>query len=231
MRTRAPIRPLLLLMLPLLIAASGASRKCGRVGEQLHLNSLRATITDELLRASYLLALQTPPRCLKEEVMIPHGDTQIPIGTVTSLFGRICQMSPSAKAVDYFVKYRLTNWSSADEEFSLVLERVFVSKPEEMLQYAHSAPDSVRTQLLNDIVWGFLSNRIYGPVDPLQGKSRHSIAPGEPLPEEVLNKRNYKQIFTKLNEKMPAVMQQFPSETNYVLEEIRKYLETWGVEY
>lgn len=212
-------------------AGSNVARKCVKAGEQLHLNTLRATVTDDMLKASFYLAAEVPDRCLKEEVMIPREDSEISVGTITALFGRLCQKSPSPKAAEYFIRYRLMNANSADEEFQLVLERVFVSKPTATMAYIKGQPDTTRTMLLDDIVWGFLSNRIYGPIDPFEGRSVHRVMPGETMPPEVLNRRTYRQVFQRLSPHMESALQEFPAETNYVLDQIRKYLETWGVEY
>jgi len=123
------------------------------------------------------------------------------------------------------------HWDSADEEISLTVERVFVSKPEAMLMCIRSQPDSVRKQLLNDITWGFLSNRVYGPVDPFEGKDSRRFGPGEPLPQEVLNKRNYRQIFLNLHPTMKSLEDKYAWEFDIILTAVGKYLETWGVEY
>jgi hypothetical protein len=222
---------LLVLLVAPLAGASPLPRKCIRPAEQLYRYSRSATVTDLILQASYKLVMDLPPKCTKGDVITEIDGAETNLGTVTRLFARVCQKSPSATAAEYFVKYRIANWESADEEFSLALERVFVSKPSAMLALLRKQPDSVRVQLLNDIVWGFLTNRTYGPTDPFEESGVKRLRPGEKLPQEVLNRKNYKIIFINLHPDMRKLWETYEKEINYILGEAGKYLETWGVEY
>ena len=180
------------------VAGASLPRKCARSADQLYRYARNPNVTDLILEASYKLVMDFPPKCVNGDVVIDIDGKATNVGTVTRLFARVCQKSQSASAAGFFVKYRIANWESADEEFSLALERVFVSKPGAMLALVRTQPDSVRAQLLNDIVWGFLTNRTYGPVDPFEESGVKKLAPGEKLPQEVLNRKNYKVIFLNL---------------------------------
>jgi hypothetical protein len=225
------MQPTLTVLLALCIASSSLPRKCQRPIDQLYRYASRPAITDEILEAATGIAMLLPEKCISDELVVEDQGKKFSVGSATRLFCRICRKSTSQSAVESFVRYRVLNWESADEEFSLSVERVFVSKPEAMLRYIRTQPDTIRTQLLNDIVWGFLSNRVYGPVDPFEERGRHSLKPGEPMPQEVLNKKNYKQIFFNLHPGMRSLWDKYAWEYDVILTKVGKYLETWGVEY
>ncbi len=209
---------------------AGTRRKCSRLGERLYDYSCRVTITEHVLDRSHEIVERMPEKC-PDDVTVEKDGEERNVGSVVRLFGRICQKSGMPKAVEYLIEYRLDNWESADEEFSLVVERVFVSKPQATLEYIRKQRDSVRIQLLNDIVWGFLSNRVYGPKDPYENKPRRRFRDITDIPKEVLNRHNYRQIFFKLHKNMARISRRYEKEVSYILDEIGTYLNTWGVEY
>ncbi len=217
--------------LALCVASSSMPRKCQRPADQLYRYSICPVVTESVLKAATKIALGLPEKCLKDEVFIDSEHKRFSVGSVTRLYSRICQKSTSPAAAVAFAQFRVQNWHSADEEFSLSMERVFVSKPEPMLRFIRAQSDSVRRQLLNDITWGFLTNRVYGPVDPYEEKGRQRFTPGEPMPQEVLNKRNYRQIFYNLHPDMKSLLNTYAYEFDIILTAAGKYLETWGVEY
>ena len=216
----------------LLLVSSSQEKKCARYGELLYRYARLDTVAEGMLIESRRIMDKIPTKCGKTEVLVKVKGRPTSVGSITYLYGRICQKCPSPKAVDHYLAYRLANWQSADEEFSLSLERVFVSKPEIVLARIRQQPDSVRHQLLNDIIWGFLTNRTYGPRDPYEDRSKR---PGdrqrERMPKEVLNKNNYETIFFNLNKKMKTLSRTYSTEIGYVLREAQKYLQTWGAEY
>lgn len=225
------MRAALLIALVAVSLASASKKKCGRQGEELYRISRLATITDRTLSRVSDIVRRLPERCSSEDIIVKVKGQDTNLGTVTHVLGRICAKSDSPKAVTLYMQYRMANSESADEEFSLSLERLLVSKPAMVLGYVRRQPDSVRTLLLNDIVWGFLSNRVYGPVNPYENKRGRRFTNVGDIPKEVLNRKTYKKIFFRLNEDMGEVTKEYEPEVTYVLEEIRKYLETWGVEY
>ena len=221
----------LTVLLALLSVTSSLPRRCQRPAEQIYRYSTKPVITEAVLRAATEVALDISEKCINSEVYIEHNRKSFAVGSVTRLYGRICQKSSSPAAVAAFVRYRVQHWHSADEELSLAMERVFVSKPEATLRYIRTQPDSVRKQLLNDITWGFLSNRVYGPVDPYEEFGRRTFAPGERIPQEVLNRKNYRQIFLNLHPGIKALGDTYAREFEIILSAAGTFLNTWGVEY
>jgi hypothetical protein len=211
--------------------AAWASRKCSKPGEELHRLSRASTVDDDVLERARRIVKNMPPKCFKGQVTIEVDREEIAVGSVTYLFGRICQRNASLKAVKYFLGYRLDKWDSPDEELSLSLERVFVSNPGPILGFISKQPDSVRARLMNDIAWGFLSNRVYGPENPYEDRERRTFLGPEDLPKQILNLRNYKRIFFRLHDDMPRLAKQYPDEVEFILEQVRLFLEQWGKEY
>jgi hypothetical protein len=220
-----------ILLASLLLVSGSQEKKCSRYGELLYRYARLDTVAEGMLIESRKIVDRLPPKCAAVEVVTNVNGKQVHAGSVTYLYGRICQKCPSPKAVDFFLAYRLANWQSADEEFSLSLERVFVSKPGVMLSRIRQQPDSVRHQLLNDIIWGFLTNRTYGPRDPYEDRTKQLDDERDRVPKEVLNKNNYETIFYNLNRNMKELSQKYAREIGYVLRETQKYLQTWGSEY
>lgn len=221
-----------LLLAPLLLcAAATANKKCVRPAEQLYHYSRLPSVSDDAMAKCRDIVDRVPEKCSVGDIVTEIDGEPTCLGSITYLYGRICQRSTSVRGAEYFLKYRVAHWHSADEEFSLSFERVFAAKPEAVLSLVRQQVDSVRVQLLNDIVWGFLTNRVYGAIDPLEDYSQRSARQLRELPPEVLNKHNYRQIFLRLNSTMPEVCQKYAQETDYVLRECQKYLETWGAEY
>ena len=214
----------------MLLAAASASgsRQCSKPGEKLYRLSRASKVTTEVLERSRTIVGEFPAHCLGEQIVIKMGRDKAAVGSPTHLYGRICQRSSSPLAVKHYMEYRLDNWHSPDEELSLMLERIFVSKPAAVLSLIAEQHDTIKTQLLNDIAWGFLSNRVYGPEDPFEERSRQTYTSPEDLPRERLNIRTYKSIFFRLHEDMVKVARRYPQEINYILQEVRTFLETWG---
>lgn len=221
----------ILIVLIVAAAACGSSRrKCEKLGERLYEYSCKLTITEQVLEASREIIERMPEKC-PDDVIVEKDGEERSVGSVVRLFGRICQKSGLPKAAQYLLEYRLDHWESADEEFSLAVERVFVSKPDVTLEFIRKQRDSVRIQLLNDIVWGFLSNRVYGPKDPYENQPRRHFRDITDIPKEILNRHNYRQIFYKLHEDMARISRRYEEEVSYILDEVDTYLNTWGVEY
>ncbi|MBD3243934.1 MAG: hypothetical protein GF331_25300 [Chitinivibrionales bacterium] len=225
------MKHVVLIVLILAVAACGRSRrKCSRLGERLYEYSSKLTITEEVLENSREIVERIPDGC-EDDLIIEINEEERNVGSVVRLFGRICQKSSEPQAAVYLLEYRLEHWESADEEFSLAVERVFVSKPKATMEFIRKQRDSVKIQLLNDIVWGFLSNRVYGPKDPYENQPRRQFRDITDIPKEVLNRHNYRQIFYKLHEDMPRIVREYKKEISYILDEVDTYLNTWGVEY
>jgi hypothetical protein len=84
---------------------------------------------------------------------------------------------------------RLTNWS-AEEERMIDFERVFVRYPQVVLHQI-----GVDTVLLNNLVFGFLFNRRFGPKNPYENNDYMGETYIEGGPKEILNSINCKKIF------------------------------------
>jgi len=85
-------------LLALLVVAAPLPRKCQRPADQLYRYSARPTITDDILRESTRIALETPEKCLKGELFVEDNGKSFSVGSVTRLFSRICQRSTSPSA-------------------------------------------------------------------------------------------------------------------------------------
>jgi hypothetical protein len=162
--------------------------------------------------------------------MITKEGHEVKLGSLTRLYERICRKAVSGKGVRFFMRYRVDKLDSPDEAFAYATERLFAAKPEQVLGYIHNQPDSIKTILLDDIVWGFLNNRIYGAKNPYHLEESPSGRLEKP-PPEILNKNTYRSIFFDLNNRMGKVNLKYPDEVGYILKSSYKFLSTWGNEY
>lgn len=200
------------------------------MGQELyHYSRLPATSDSVLVRSRHLLN-RIGRRCRKYEIMITKDREKVKLGSLIRLYEKICRKAVSGQGVKFFMRYRLENLDSPDEEFAYAMERLFAAKPEQVLAYIHGQPDSIRTLLLDDIVWGFLNNRIYGAQNPYDLEESPSGRLEKP-PPEILNKNTYRGIFFDLNNRMGKVNLKYPEEVGYILKSSYKFLSTWGNEY
>lgn len=209
------------------ITLSAGDRSCLRYSSELYAIASLPSVSDSLLVRSEFLVEKIDRACRHRQLSVPCADSLIEVGSTALLFGQICERSIPPRGVDAFITYRLEQFKSADEDYSLALERVFAKDPETVLRRLHGLPSSERTALLNDIVWGFLNNRLYGATNPLfkNPRSAHST---EPLPAEVLNLYTYERIFYQLHPDLRPLSRLYQAEVDFILHQIKSYFLSWG---
>lgn len=218
----------LILAAVVLVSFSPGKKNCLSRSEELYRISQLPSVSDSLLLRSRYLVDKIDGRCVENGVLVVRGDQIISVGSLASVFGTLCGKCKSNNGAQAFIEFRRDQWASADEDLALSLERIFVSRPAFVMAYMHQFSDTVRTQMLNDIVWGFINNRLYGPEDPRENGISEPYGMVGERPREKLNKYTCKQIFFRLNPAMTSVAESYPREINYMLEQARNYFETWG---
>jgi hypothetical protein len=209
------------------IALSSGDRSCLRYSAELYDIASLQSVSDSLLVRSEFLVEKIDRACRQRQLYVPHGDSLVEVGSSALLFGQVCERSIPPRGVDAFITYRLEQFNSSDEDYSLALERVFAKDPETVLRRIHGLPSAQRTALLNDIVWGFLNNRLYGVSNPLLKKNSTPTA-AMPLPAEVLNVYTYERIFFQLHPDLRSLSRLYQAEVDFILHQVKSYFLTWG---
>ncbi len=111
---------------------------------------------------------------------------------LTFLFGQLCLIAQSDKSVQEYIGYLKRNSGSAEEQRSFSFECLFKQNPERVLSLIKSDQE-----LLDHLVWGFMSNRLYGVNDPYQKDPSKAYTVYEKEPKRVLTTQTYKDIFYK----------------------------------
>jgi len=203
-----------------------AGRRCQQSAEELYRLSQEQTVTaDMLARAGVIIGTYGSKNCLKDGVVVNAGGKRVETGTAVYLYGTVCLKSDTRSGVDRFIEYRAANLDSPNEEFAFCIERLFARRPGDVLEKIASLDERKKTELLDDVVWGFLSNHSTGYVQPVKRQ------PGAPrrLSESVgLSVDNCKNIFYGLNADLITLVRTYPEEIGYILRQIQGYLETWG---
>lgn len=114
---------------------------------------------------------------------------------LTHTFANITRKRCDSTGVSYYLKYLDITTGSAEEERSFGLERLFKKCPETVLQ-------QIDRPLFEDLAWGFVNNRYYGPIAPFENDGYKTMTVYEDPPEQTLNSENYIEIF---NETYPTL--------------------------
>ncbi len=143
--------------------------------------------------------------------------------SLTYTYGRICLKANSTESVNSFLKYRLDHKGSAEEMLSFTLENLFVKKPDIILQEISRYDSITKEDILNDLIWGFLNNRTYGATDPFEFNPFKAMTYYENPPKTVLNFKNYKDLYFKVNPRTIDLYPKYKRFYDYILKGI--YLE------
>ena len=132
--------------------------------------------------------------------------------SLTRTFSDICIKTGGKFGVDYYFNYLTLTKGSAEEERSFALERLFVKYPEIVLNKIGKDND-----LLNDLTWGFLNNRYYGAINPIEDKDYTAMTVYENGPKPILNKDNCKSIFFETNPTMKTKYSDYKYQIDYII--------------
>jgi hypothetical protein len=132
--------------------------------------------------------------------------------SLTRTFSDICIKTGGKPGVDYYFNYLTLTKGSAEEERSFALERLFVKYPEIVLNKIGKD-----INLLNDLIWGFLNNRCYGPINPFETNDYTAMTVFENGPKRILNRDNCKSIFFETNPTMKTKYNDYKYQIDYIL--------------
>lgn len=149
------------------------------------------------------------------------------ITTLTLEFGKICIKANSDIAVKAYIEYLNKNKGSAEEQLGFSFENIFVQRPESVLSQISTQDSVTRDRLLFHLAWGFVNNRLYGALDPLQDDPFKAMTVYDNPPKPILNSKNYKDIYFSLN---PMIKKLYTKYQTYIELEFSKILEMIGFE-
>ena len=130
--------------------------------------------------------------------------------SLTRTFSDICIKAGCPVGVDYYLKYMSLTDSSVEEERALDLERLFVRHPEAVLK--RIGTDEPR---LDDLVYGFIMNRNYGPKNPYEKEDYSAETFYKNGPKPVLNRNNCRKIFFETNPTLVCKYDQYKYQIDY----------------
>jgi hypothetical protein len=139
--------------------------------------------------------------------------------SLTKTFSDICIKSNNILSVDYYLKYMTLTHGSAEEERSYALERLLVKYPEILLNKIGTDKD-----LLNDLIWGFLNNRYYGSVNPLENWDHTAKRVNESTPKPILNQENCKDIFFETHPVLKEKYNSYKYQIDFIINGAIEYL-------
>jgi hypothetical protein len=119
------------------------------------------------------------------------------------LFADLVIKSKSSDSLKKYLDY-YTISTSADEEIAFSFERIFKEKPILIFHEIRNYDNEWETKFLEAISWGFINNRLYGPINPYEKQRFHENNTIQTYAQRVLTKENYKDIFFKT---YPALIQ------------------------
>jgi len=212
----------------LVITLTSGRKNCLRQSEELLRYSNLLSVSDSVLVRSTAIVRKISGRCARDGMSVVRDGRRLEAGSVIGVYGRICEKSVTKMGAETFIAFRLENWASGDENYALALERIFARRPDVVLEKISRLDDSLKVPVLNEIVWGFINNRRFGPVDPFGDETYRPVQPREIEPKEVLNKFTFRGIFFDLNPKMHALDDAYGHEIRYILKQAQNYFETWG---
>jgi hypothetical protein len=132
--------------------------------------------------------------------------------SLSRTYSDICIYSGSQAGVYYYLKYmRLTN-GSAEEERAIDFERIFVLYPEIVLKQIGN-----NEELLDDIVFGFISNRRFGPKNPYENSDYTAETYIENGPKPILTTANCKTIFFETNPSLRTKYNEFKYQIDFII--------------
>lgn len=218
----------ILALMALQAAAMPRSRGCRSRSQELYRISLLPSVSDSLLQHSSYLIDKMGGRCTRGGVWALRGDTFVGVGSLARVFGVICRKADSEAGTRAFLSFRVEHWDSSDEDFAFELERLFVSRPACVLGWLQHARDHIRKQLLHDIAWGFINNRLYGLDDPCEDGARLPPDAHTPRPREVLNQHTYRTMFFRLHPDLEELARIYARDIDYLLELAGSFFKVWG---
>jgi len=143
------------------------------------------------------------------------------VNSLTYLFGEICLIKNDSSAIQEYINYMKRNTSSAEEQIGFSFEHLFVKQPEIVLSLI-----DYDTELLDQLAWGFINNRYYGPIDPYEKEPNKAFFISANNPKPVLNASNYKTIFYQVNPKVKELNKRFKKQIDYLLNGVEGELQS-----
>jgi hypothetical protein len=131
---------------------------------------------------------------------------------LTRTFTKICLKADGRLGVDSYLNYLAFSSGSAEEDRSFCFERIFVKFPEIVLSRIEK-----NNTLLDELVWGFLNNRLYGAKNQNDEDEFSSISIKEKSQTEVLNKDNCKSIFFETNPSLVSKYDNYRYQIDYII--------------
>jgi hypothetical protein len=141
-----------------------------------------------------------------------EGNKRYISASLTKTYSDICIKFGSDEGIDYYLKYMSLTRGSAEEERSFALERLFVKYPERVLIRIRN-----NTNLMDDLVWGFLNNRYYGAINPYEGRDYTAMTVYSKRPKPQLNDKNCRSIFFKTNPTLISKYNDYKEEIDYII--------------
>jgi len=139
--------------------------------------------------------------------------------SLTYIFGKICLIKNDSNAVRVYIDYMRRNENSAEEQISFSFEYLFVKQPEFILSNCiHN------DWLLDHLAWGFMNNRYYGVQDPYEDNPNKAFTVYYNPPKPVLNDKNCKEIFYKVNPSLIKLYPKYKKQVDYLLNTISEGL-------
>jgi hypothetical protein len=210
------------------VIATESAVDCDAILKELkRYSKLDAVDNSTLERSKQILSLLQENQCYAytDHLVIKEDNKEVYIGSLTYIYGRICENNSSRQAVKYYIEYWKSQSGSAEEELSFAFERLFVSKPFLVFEEINRYDKLKQKGMLDSIAYGFLNNRYYGPSHPdSELMDKAFIVRKEPLPV-VLNKSNYKEIFFQTNPKFKDLYKIYPEQIEYMFNNVEKYFE------
>src|SRR6185312_9280034 len=129
-----------------------AQTSCDQQFKRLLIFSKKDKVSDtEFLTVLQMVKKMELQQC-SDYVVSKNGEVIID-ETLASLFGKICLTGNSRNAIKAYIEFVKRNMGSADEEMSILLEKLFVKHPQYVLSIVGYDKD-----LLNQLEWGFVNN-------------------------------------------------------------------------
>ena len=194
--------------------------------EFLEYSKLETVYDSTLIRTEEIMELLKKNNCYKhsDELVIKTAKGEEYIGGLTYLFGQICLASDTDKGVKFYVNYLNDHKNSAEEELSFAFERIFQRKPSTVLKCISESDSISQIYLLDEIVWGFVNNRMYGVESPFVDYPDKAFIFMENPPPVKLTVETYKDIFFQLNSQLEDLKLLYPKEIGYILNRVHEFL-------
>jgi hypothetical protein len=132
--------------------------------------------------------------------------------SLSRTYADICISSRSQVGVDYYLKYMRLTKESVEEERSIDFERIFVKYPEFVLKRIGNDKD-----LLNALIFGFISNRNYGAKNPCERNDYNGETYYENSPTPILTPATCRKIFFETNPSLRAKYNEYKYQIDYLI--------------